>query len=80
LTTRRWMRDGQLRFGRAVAGLSDESLTAITALPGWTRAHVVAHVAANADALNNLVHWAATGIETPMYASPAERVAGIEKA
>ncbi|MFB7222216.1 maleylpyruvate isomerase family mycothiol-dependent enzyme, partial [Streptomyces sp. NPDC056227] len=27
----------------------------------------------------NLVHWAATGEETPMYASPEERAAGIAK-
>jgi uncharacterized protein (TIGR03083 family) len=39
----------------------------------------LAHVAANADALGNLVRWAATGEPTPMYASPAERAAGIER-
>ncbi|BFO18728.1 hypothetical protein SHKM778_51160 [Streptomyces sp. KM77-8] len=39
----------------------------------------MAHVAANADALGNLVHWAATGEERPMYASADERAAGIAK-
>jgi uncharacterized protein (TIGR03083 family) len=39
---------------------------------------LIAHVAANADALGNLVHWAATGEPTPMYSSPADRAAGIE--
>lgn len=48
-------------------------------MPGWTRKHLVAHVAANADALGNLVHWAATGEPTPMYSSPEERAAGIER-
>jgi maleylpyruvate isomerase len=38
---------------------------------------VAAHVAANADALGNLVQWAATGTPTPMYASAEERAAGI---
>ncbi|GAA4724165.1 hypothetical protein GCM10023350_03080 [Nocardioides endophyticus] len=47
-------------------------------LPGWTRKHVIAHVAANADALGNLVHWARTGQRTPMYSSPDQRGADIE--
>nr|WP_217168604.1 maleylpyruvate isomerase family mycothiol-dependent enzyme [Streptomyces sp. AC512_CC834] len=64
---------------RLLAGAADAALDAPSALPGWTRGHVVAHVAANADALGNLVHWAATGDKTPMYASPEERGAGIEK-
>lgn len=51
-----------------------------TALPGWSRRHVIAHVAANADALHNLVRWAATGVPTPMYTSPAARAAQIEAA
>ncbi|WP_329309701.1 maleylpyruvate isomerase family mycothiol-dependent enzyme [Streptomyces sp. NBC_01262] len=38
---------------------------------------MTAHVAANADALGNLVQWAATGTPTPMYASAEERAAGI---
>lgn len=72
---RRWARLGtELFLGSADAGLGEPS-----ALPGWTRAHLVAHVAANADALGNLVHWAATGEPTPMYASPEERAAGIER-
>ncbi|WP_213015335.1 MULTISPECIES: maleylpyruvate isomerase family mycothiol-dependent enzyme [unclassified Rhodococcus (in: high G+C Gram-positive bacteria)] len=48
-------------------------------LPGWSRRHVVAHVAANADALGNLVQWARTGVESPMYASPDDRSRGIEE-
>ncbi|MGB3438168.1 MAG: maleylpyruvate isomerase family mycothiol-dependent enzyme [Actinophytocola sp.] len=51
---------------------------AVEVLPGWTRAHVVAHVAANADALRRLVTWARTGVRTPMYASPDERDQEIE--
>jgi maleylpyruvate isomerase len=49
-----------------------------TALPGWTRKHLVAHLAANADGLRNLVHWAATGEEAAMYSSPEQRAAEIE--
>lgn len=76
---RRWLTDGTTTFLDAVARLDDAAYDAPTALDGWTRRHLVAHVAANADAVGNLVHWAATGDETPMYASPDERAAGIEQ-
>ena len=49
-------------------------------MAGWTRRHVVAHVGLNARALTRLTEWAATGVETPMYASPGERDAEIELA
>jgi uncharacterized protein (TIGR03083 family) len=75
--TRRWMRHGTTLFLQA-AELNDHALAQRSALPGWSRKHVIAHVAANADALGNLIHWAATGQPTPMYSSPGERAAGIE--
>jgi maleylpyruvate isomerase len=49
-----------------------------TVLPEWTRQHLVAHVAATADALGNLVRWAATDQRMPMYATPEERAALAE--
>ncbi len=75
---RRWLRDGTARL-LATVKPEDAWLDAPSALPGWTRRHVVAHVAANAEALGNLVHWAATGEPTPMYASADARAAGIER-
>ena len=70
-----WAHEGTKLFLDAVA-----LTTAPTQrLPGWTRRHLVAHVAANAEALGNLVHWAATGIPTPMYSSPEARAAGIDR-
>lgn len=54
------------------------SWSAESGLPGWTRAHVGAHLAANADALGNLVRWAATGEPTPMYRSAEQRSHDIE--
>jgi maleylpyruvate isomerase len=36
-------------------------------LPDWTVGHVLTHVARNADAQRNLLHWAGTGEVTPMY-------------
>ncbi|OWA00818.1 maleylpyruvate isomerase [Streptomyces sp. CS113] len=77
--TRAWVRTGTELLLDAVAGLDEDAFSAPSVLPDWTRKHLVAHVAANADALGNLVHWAATGEETPMYASAEERAAGIAK-
>lgn len=75
---RRWADDGTRVFGRQVDALTEETYAEATVLPGWSRKHLVAHVAANAAALGNLVHWAATGERTPMYASPEQRNADIE--
>src|SRR5580693_9348323 len=71
------MHDGTRRLLADVTGLSDEALEAPTALPGWSRRYLLAHVAANAGALRNLVHWARTGEERRMYASNAQREADI---
>lgn len=72
-----WMRDGTGRLLDTVAALPDQALRAPSALPGWNRRYLLAHVAANAEALRNLVHWARTGEERPMYASSQARAAGI---
>ncbi|TDW21707.1 maleylpyruvate isomerase family mycothiol-dependent enzyme [Kribbella kalugense] len=53
-------------------------LAAPSSLPGWTRRHVAAHLSLNAEGLGNLVHWARTGEERPMYPSADARNAGIE--
>ena len=74
----RWAEHGAKLVHDALAGLDEEALGAASGLPGWTRRHVVAHLAANADAVGNLVHWAATGERTPMYSSPDQRTADIE--
>jgi len=74
-----WMADGTRKLLADVDALSDEALTAPTALPGWTRRYLLSHVAANADALRNLVHWARTGEERRMYASNEQREADIDK-
>lgn len=72
-----WMRDGEELLADTVAAVltRDEPspLDAPSRLPGWNRATLVAHVAGNAAALVNLLRWAATGIETPMYASADAR-------
>jgi maleylpyruvate isomerase len=67
------------RLIATVDRLDDDDLRAPSLLPGWTRAHVLTHIARNADGLANLATWARTGEETPMYAGgPAGRAADIE--
>ncbi|WP_345382552.1 maleylpyruvate isomerase family mycothiol-dependent enzyme [Pseudonocardia yuanmonensis] len=74
-----WMRAGTEHLLAVVEGIPDDGLTAPSALPGWNRAHVVAHVARNAEALVRLATWARTGTETPMYPSAEARAADIEE-
>jgi maleylpyruvate isomerase len=58
--------------------LDGEAVNGPSLLPGWTRGHVLAHVARNADGLTNLLTWARTGVVTPQYASPQQREDDIE--
>lgn len=59
--------------------LDEEAVRAPSLLPGWTRGHVLAHLARNADGFLNLVRWAQSGVETPMYPDRASRDAEIER-
>jgi maleylpyruvate isomerase len=63
---------------RAVEALPDDAFREPCALPGWTRAHLVAHLARNAEALTRLATWARTGVESPMYPDKDARAADIE--
>jgi maleylpyruvate isomerase len=71
-----WAADGQRLFEQTVTNLDD--LGGQSRLPGWTRGHLVTHVARNADGLCRLLTWARTGIETPMYPSAEARDADIQ--
>jgi maleylpyruvate isomerase len=73
-----WARRGTAFFARKLRELPDAALPGPSLLPGWTRAHVVAHVGYNARALARLVEWARTGVEMPMYESAEARLAEIE--
>jgi len=72
------LRTETARLLETAARLDDAALRRSTLCEGWSRAHVLSHIARNADALANLVHWAVTGEPTPMYASPESRDADIE--
>jgi len=61
-----------------VADTTDEQLREPSLCDGWTRGHVLAHIARNADGLSNMLNTAATGEVTPMYESDDKRNADIE--
>ncbi len=65
------------RYLGALSDLTDEEAAGPSLLLGWTRAHVITHLARNADALCNLLHWAETGEVHYMYASRETRDADI---
>lgn len=75
---RSWVTAGTVVFERLIAGVDDLALAEPSLLPGWSRAHVVAHLVGNAEGLSNLCTWVQTGVETPMYASTDQRNADIE--
>ncbi len=66
------------RLLATVARLSDRQAGEPSLLPGWTRGHVLTHIARNADGLAHLLRWASTGTEIPMYESQEARDADIE--
>ncbi|MPZ85749.1 MAG: maleylpyruvate isomerase family mycothiol-dependent enzyme [Actinophytocola sp.] len=63
----------------AVGELDDGRMHEPSRLPGWSRAHVITHLARNADGFVNLLTWARTGVEHAMYPSTADRDADIEE-
>jgi maleylpyruvate isomerase len=68
------------RLLATVDTFSDADVRAPAGLAGWTRAHVLTHLARNADGLANVAHWARTGEVRPMYpGGPAGRNAAIEE-
>lgn len=60
------------------ARFTDADVRAPSLLPGWSRGHVLTHLARNADGGRRLLIWARTGVETPEYPSLAARDEQIE--
>src|SRR5437868_524257 len=59
--------------------LTDPDVRAPSLLPGWTRAHVLTHVAQNADGMRSVLAGVRTGHDRPAYASAGARENGIEQ-
>lgn len=70
--------DATGRLRQTAAGISDQQAREPSRLPGWSRGHLLTHVARNADSLRNLLIWARTGVVTPQYADSSERESGIQ--
>lgn len=67
------VREATERLLSAVAALDNASAAEPSRLPGWSRGHVLAHIARNADALVNVLEG------RPMYADAHVRDADIER-
>ncbi|GGU69975.1 maleylpyruvate isomerase [Streptomyces albospinus] len=66
------------RLLAGIAGLADADIPVPSRLPGWTRGHVLSHLARQAPALERLLEWARTGVVTPQYPDRATRNAEID--
>jgi maleylpyruvate isomerase len=64
---------------RTVDAMTPDDLAAPSLLPGWTRAHVVAHVALNGLSLARVINGAVHGHPVAMYESDEQRDADIEE-
>lgn len=64
-------------LNRTVDALTDDELSAPSLLPGWTRAHVVAHLALNGQALARVLDAVGRGEPVAMYESDEQREAEI---
>jgi maleylpyruvate isomerase len=61
-----------------IHNLTDETVRAPSLCPGWSRAHVLTHIARNADGLRDVLRAAANGGDGAFYESQAARDADIE--
>jgi maleylpyruvate isomerase len=66
------------RFLGAVRALTDDDVGRASALPGWTRAHLLTHVAQAADSRTGLLRAARAGLTGEQYPSEQARADAIE--
>lgn len=66
------------RVVRTVDSLSAEQWAGPSLLPGWTRAHVVAHLALNGEAFAGALHGLLVDRPVPMYLSEERRSTDID--
>ena len=59
--------------------IAEPDLRQPSLLPGWTRAHVLAHLARGADAMRTMLIGARSGEDRPAYASAEARETDIER-
>ena len=66
-----------IALNRTVDGLSIDDLAEPSLLPGWSRAHVVAHLALNGHAMARVLDGVGRGEPVAMYVSDEQRDAEI---
>jgi len=67
------------RYLQALTVLDEESVRRPSVLPGWSRAHVVAHLSRNAEAFERVLKQAVSGERASMYATQDARESDIEE-
>lgn len=67
------LHDSDRRLVRTVDSLTEEEWRAPSLLPDWTRAHVIAHLALNAEGFAGALEGIDQGIDVPIYPSEAAR-------
>src|SRR3984957_14953897 len=70
--------DSADRFLGAVQALADDDVQRASALPGWTRAHLLTHVAQGSDSRTGLLRAAQAGLTGEQYPSEQARADAIE--
>lgn len=73
------LRDTVDRLSRTVERLDERTLRGPSLLPGWSRAHVLAHIAGSADSRVRLLTAARTGRDIPQYRSEESRTEQIDR-
>ncbi|GIH94487.1 maleylpyruvate isomerase family mycothiol-dependent enzyme [Planobispora siamensis] len=72
--------DGQRRLEDLIAGLTDEDVRAPSALPDWSRGHVITHLEQNTAAFTRQTEYARRGELIDVYdGGAAGRAAAIER-
>lgn len=77
LISTREVAQAQQRLVAAIADLDDDDLRVDSQCPGWTRGHVLSHIARNGEGMANLARWVLEDEVVPMYA-PGRRDPDIE--
>lgn len=70
--------DANGRLVRTVDAFTDDDWGRPSGLPGWTRAHVVAHLALNSEGLVGALAGVVSGEPAPMYSSQETRDGDID--
>lgn len=78
-TTVGLLRGADAALARTLESLREEEWHGPSLLPGWTRSHVVAHLALNAEGLARVLAGLRTGSQRTMYDSDSARANDIEE-